>query len=160
MNNRGFTLVELLVTIVIITIVVGISLITGGTFIAKNKLNNQVIAAKQIIQEAQNYAKTKSESIKVVFNTNSVSIQDLDSNEINRLDFEDNIYYDATSSTISSNQITFNFKGSPIGSNDEPTSFTASQNEITICYKRSTNSDCEFTKDISVMPITGIPKSD
>ena len=154
MRNNGFTLMELMVTVLIIGVVVSISLMTSNGFIGKNKLNNAITSTKQLIQEAQSYAKTKSINMQVVFSSNGVTVQSEDGDSYNQYDFEDNVFYSPDNSTIDSEILTFNFKGSPLGSDGEIGTFTNSVNSITLCYSGD-SSTCKYDKTILVAPLTG-----
>lgn len=161
MQNKGFTLIELLVTILIIGVVATIASIPALTLVQKNKLNNDVTATMQIIQEAQNYSTTRSTTVvldfsdpaKVVFNNEN-------GEEMNSYEYQSDIYYSSEDSTITSDIVTYNFKGSPLGADGEVTSFEEANGMIALCYRAPTATNCKYTKSIKIAPVTGVPTLD
>ncbi|MEW5820083.1 MAG: prepilin-type N-terminal cleavage/methylation domain-containing protein [Cyanobacteriota bacterium] len=160
MKKNGFTLLELLVTILIIGIVVGISTLPALTLVAKNKLNNAATSVKQMVQEAQSYATTKSTNINLIFSDSSISIQTEDGTDLNTYNFEDNIKFDSTNSGFDNNTLIFNYKGSPVDASGDSNSFSADDLKFTLCYHSSNNDTCKYSKTLYVAPITGTVKEE
>lgn len=158
MKNTGFTLTELLVTILIISIISIIAMNPLLSFLSKSKTKQNAISVEQFLQEARVTAKTKSEDIEVVFEDSKAEMVTPDGTVLNTLDLEDKIKYDTGQSTITGNTITFNFQGSPVGPDGKVNSFTESAGKIAICYYSGSNNNCLYTKIITILPVTGIVK--
>lgn len=159
-KNIGFTLLELLVTIVVLGIVVLIASVPLLDFLARNKVKHNTIAVKQFLQEAQNYAKARSTEISVFFTDSQMTIETASGAQLNSLSFEENIKYDASSSGLTSDRLIYNFKGSPIITSDaEPEDFQTDNGKITICYFGG-DGDCNFSNTLFVNPLTGVVTTD
>jgi prepilin-type N-terminal cleavage/methylation domain-containing protein len=160
MKQRGFTLTELLVTVVIIGVIAGIASVPLMQFFAKTKLKNDAIAVGQILQEAQNHARSKSVDVQVIFSSSSVTVEREDtSEELNSFQFSDGVKYDTSNSGLAT--IVFDFKGSPMGSTygDDATTFTNANGKIVICYTDN-NGNCVTSKTLYVKPLTGAVRED
>jgi len=144
-KNSGFTALDLLITLLIIGVIVLIAIMPLLSFISKNKLKHNSIAASQVIQEAQNYARTKSKYVRVVFTQSSVMVPSSTS-YYTKYDFENNIFYSLSGTTVPNGIIYFNFKGMPVG-------ITSSTNKIRICYGASS---CQSYKTLVIAPVTGV----
>lgn len=158
MKKQGFTMMELLVAIVIIAIILVIASNPLFAFLSQTKTKQNAISLEQLMLQARSTAKTRSENIDVLFSTDKAEAVNSNGEVVNSVIFEDKIKYDATQSTISGNKITFNFQGSPLGADGEPSSFTEDSGKITICYYSETNENCLYSKTITILPVTGIVK--
>lgn len=142
-KNKGFTLAEMLITVLIIGIIAMLSIAPLMTFVAKTRLSHNAHIAAQIIQEAQNHARTKSKYIYVLFSRSNVKIPY--SNLIS-YDFESKVYYDSSGSTIPSSIVYFDYKGNTLN-------IGSTTNKIKICYGTSS---CSIYKTLTITPVTGL----
>jgi len=117
-NNRGFTLNELLVVMAIIVIMCGVSLIYLSTFSPSTKLKGEANQIFNQIHKTQNYALTEQEiySIKFTKTTGNYSINKIaneNSNLVESFDLQNGIVF-----VNNDLEIRFNAAGIPSSSAD------------------------------------------
>lgn len=157
--KQGFTLIELLITVLIIAILLGIASYPLLNFLSANRLKQNVIGAQQILQEARNYAITKSKNVDVIFTTSKVTAQTAGGTVLAEFDFENRVIFDTGNSALISDKITFNFKGSPLGDDGTVSSFSDESNgKIVMCFTSSSGNNCVRSKTMYILPVTGIVK--
>jgi prepilin-type N-terminal cleavage/methylation domain-containing protein len=161
MKHKGFSLLELLVTLVIIGVVVGVASIPLLQFLSKQKLQQSAIVVGQVIQEAQNYARSRSTQSRVVFSDTTATIEvknpELTFSEVSQIQLDDNIAYDSTNSGLSNSTLYFSFKGAPLTDQTaEESDFTVQDGIIALCYYTGNPTNCNRTMTIQVTPLTGI----
>lgn len=109
-SNSGFTLIELMVTIAIMSILVGISVYSFLNGLPDRRVRSASRDLYAGIQEARSEAAKRGENITITFDTSadSYSVTDTNGNQIGSHTFPDHIdLYEVTNDT----SYTFNYRG-------------------------------------------------
>lgn len=152
-NKRGFTLLELLITVSLISVFAMISFQGVADSIGKQKVNN---AAKQIsfaLNKARYYAKTKGENTRIIMEENS-NTYEITANDVSIINSNS---MDGTSGELPENVVIktnscgnlyFYIDGTPLTSIDPPYQLS---HHCTI----TVSSNNGRSKTISILPYSG-----
>jgi prepilin-type N-terminal cleavage/methylation domain-containing protein len=122
----GFTLIELMITIAIFAILVGIGVPSYQNTIQQNKIDNSTDLIKSAVTYGQNTALAHNRPLYMTASANTLTISTSDDNNA------DNIVNQITIDTDSNTSVTFNTADSPITFRANGT--IAQSNTIRYCF--------------------------
>lgn len=160
--KQGFTLLEVLITLVIIGVLSFIAVPSLMHQIKDWQVKEDVLKVEQAIKEARSNAITRSRTCFLDFSQASthngtngglVQVKQSDNTLISQSYLSDNVLYNSSASTIPSDEIRFDFRGQPVDNSGATTGFTTSTNQVTISYY--SESTAIASRSISITPVTG-----
>ncbi|EKE04148.1 MAG: hypothetical protein ACD_20C00101G0001 [uncultured bacterium] len=160
--KQGFTMLEALITLVIIGVLSLIAVPSLMHQIKDWRVKEDSLIVEQAIKEARSNAITRSRTCLLDFsqaathngtNGGLVQVKQNDGTVISQFYLSDNVLYNNSASTISGDEIRFDFRGQPVDSSGATSGFTTSTNQVTISYY--SGSTAIASKSITVTPVTG-----
>ncbi|OGI00619.1 MAG: hypothetical protein A2Y25_04505 [Candidatus Melainabacteria bacterium GWF2_37_15] len=160
-NKKGFSLLELMVTVVLIGIVSTLAISTVFRDLPAHQAKNGIITVEQALKTAKSIAAKISETVTVDFALASsnngdkggiIQLKDSTGAVITIFALNKNVQYNAGSSTIVNNKVIFDFRGQPVDATGDVSGFDTTCNTIAISYK---DNGVLASETIRVNPLTG-----
>lgn len=162
-QNNGFTLLELLITCIIIGIISLLSINSVMAQIPNFKVNEDIKNVEQVLKKTRSIAIKKSCTIKTdfskAFNNNGtdiggiIEIKDSNGNILDSISLNHNVYLNTASSTIQNNSVSFDYRGQPVDNAGSISNFNNTNNLITVSYYYG--NIIKASKSLKVLPMTG-----
>lgn len=158
MKKSGFSLIELLITVALISVVSTMAIGTIFVDIPEHKVQDGLKDVEQIIKQAKSIAMRESTTIIVDFssaasnqgdNGGLIEIEASDGTVFASYYLKKDVVFDSGSSTISGSELRLDYFGQPVDNAGAVTGFTDSNNTIALNY-----SDV-YTETIQIEPVTG-----
>lgn len=166
-KNKGFSLLELIITSVIIVVVSTIAISPLMDDVPEQKVRNDIILVEQAIKRAKSIAVRTSETVTVDFSSATAAyngqggrilIKNSDGTVVEDYILDSNVFYNPEYSTIENNQIIFDYKGQPVDSSGTTSGFSTDSNTVIIsAYQGERNT---ANKTLMVRPFTGTVEID
>lgn len=161
-KNTGFTLLELLITVLILGIISMLSISTVLSQVPGFKVKEDIKNVEQIIKKARSSAIKKSCTINADFSkalTNNgenggiIEIKEQDGTVLDSVTLSHNILINTALTNIQNNNIAFDYRGQPLDNTGSSDGFDNTNNKVTISYYDGTTA--KSTESLTVLPMTG-----
>lgn len=164
MNKRkGMSFTEVIVTVAILATMAAIAVPSLLPKLKEFSVRDNALRVAAMINEARSLAIKKSEVIYIDFSQATsnhgeqgglVQIAYNDGTVISQTYLDKNIRLNTTQSTISNQEITFDFKGRPTDDTGNYLNFSSSNNKVAISFFKQNGSPVT-TRTMKISPITG-----
>ena len=161
-KNNGFTLLELLTSFVVIGLITSIAMSNALSQNPNLKVRADIKMAEQALKKARGIAIKKSCTIKADFssalanngnNGGIINIEDSNGNILDSVVLDRNVLFNANSSTLQNNYVSFDYRGEPVNSSGVVSGFNNTNNTVTISYYQGNS--VKASKSVTVLPMTG-----